>query len=189
MEVKNDEFIRCFVALDLSREVMDYISELQEIIKKQNLFTGKFTEVENLHLTLKFLGEIEQEKVEAVKNKLKEIKFPAFEVKLGNVGTFGERGYIRVIWAELIGAYNLQKQVDNALKDMFPVEERFMGHITIARVKNIKDRNALLDYLKKIKTKEIKFKVDKFFLKKSILQPDGPVYDDIEEYDINLSVN
>ncbi len=174
--------IRCFIALDLPREVMNHIHDIQNQIKKQNLFTGKFTDIETLHLTLKFLGEIEEEKVEEVKKRVREIKFLPFEARLGNVGTFGERGYIRVVWAELIGAYNLQKQIDEALKDIFQPEFRFMGHITLARLKSVGDKKALIEYLKHIKTKDLRFKVDKFFLKKSTLQSEGPVYEDLGEY-------
>jgi 2'-5' RNA ligase len=54
-----EEKIRSFIAIELPREAINYIKQLQGLIKKQNLFTGKFTEPENLHLTLKFLGEIE----------------------------------------------------------------------------------------------------------------------------------
>jgi len=182
-----EEQIRCFVALDLPREVMNHIHDIQNQIKRQNLFTGKFTDIETLHLTLKFLGEIEPQKVEEVKKRLKEIKFPAFEVKLGRVGAFPSnyRGYIRVIWVELIGAYNLQKQIDEVLKDIFQPEFRFMGHITLARVKSVGDKKALIDYLSHIKPKDLKFKVDKFFLKKSTLESEGPVYGDLEEYKLD----
>jgi len=183
MEEEN-ELVRCFVALDLPREVMNHIHDIQNQIKKQNLFTGKFTDIETLHLTLKFLGEIDSEKVEEVKKKLREIKFPAFEARLGNVGTFGERGYIRVVWIELIGAYNLQKQIDSALNGLFQPEFRFMGHITLARVKSVGDKKALLEYIKHIKPKDFRFNVDKFFLKKSTLMPEGPVYEDLESYQL-----
>jgi len=183
--------VRCFVALDLPREVMNHIHDIQNQIKKQNLFTGKFTDIETLHLTLKFLGEIEEEKVEEVKKRLREIKFPAFEVRLGNVGAFpsGYSSYVKVIWVELIGAYNLQKQIDEVLKDIFQPEFRFMGHITLARVKSVGDKKALLEYLKHIKPKELRFKIDRFFLKKSTLQSEGPVYEDLEEYELAEKIN
>jgi 2'-5' RNA ligase len=173
--------MRCFVALDLPREVMNHIKEIQENIRKQNLFTGKFTEVENLHLTLKFLGEINEEKTEQVKEKLKEIRFDEFEAELGEVGVFSKK-FLKIIWVKLKGADKLQKQVDEALKEMFQPEFRFMGHITIARVKKAEDRNRLIQYLKQIKPKKLTFNVNKFFLKKSNLHSEGPVYEDIEEY-------
>ncbi len=175
--------MRCFVALDLPREVMNHISEIQENIKKQNLFIGKFTETENLHLTLKFLGGISEEEVEKVKERLRKIKFEEFDVYVGEVGTFSKK-FLKIIWIKLRGADKLQKQVDEALKDMFDVEARFMGHITIARAKKVGDKKRLIEYLKHIKPKNLKFKVDKFFLKKSELESDGPVYTDLENYNL-----
>ena len=173
--------VRCFIALDLSRQAMNAIKDIQKIIKKQTLFDGKFTETENLHLTLKFLGEIEEDKIEEIKKRLEKVKFDEFEAKIGEVGVFSKK-FIKIIWIHLIGAEKLQKQVDDALKDLFEPENRFMGHITIARVKRVGDKKALLDYLENIKTKDIRFKVNKFFLKKSELFPEGPVYEDLGEY-------
>jgi len=175
------EFKRCFVALDLSREAINEIKRIQELIKKQNLFTGRFTEPENLHLTIKFLGEIEEEKIEKVKEKLKTLRFPSFEAEIGEVGVFS-KNFIKIIWVHLIGAEKLQQEIDKILKDIFEEEQRFMSHITIARVRYVGDKNALLDYLESVKPEKIKFKVEKFFLKDSQLFPEGPVYSDIDEY-------
>ena len=58
--------MRCFIALDLPREAIKRIEEIQELIKKKNLFAGKFTESDNLHLTLKFLGEISEEQIREI---------------------------------------------------------------------------------------------------------------------------
>ena len=179
-----EEKTRCFVAIDLSREAINYIKEVQELIKKQNLFTGKFTESENLHLTLKFLGEIDEKQLEEVKKRLKEIEFPGFEAELGDVGVFS-KDFIKIIWIHLKNADGLQRKVDEKLKDIFKSEFRFMSHITIARVKKkVGDKKALLDYIGKMKIKNIRFRVRSFFLKKSELQEEGPVYTDLEEYNL-----
>lgn len=181
LENKNNK-MRAFIALDLPREAINHIKDIQKLIEKQNIFTGKFTEHENLHLTLKFLGEIEENKVKEIKKKLQEVKFPAFEAELGEAGVFSKK-FIKIIWIKLEGkVFGLQKEIDEALKELFQPEQRFMSHITIARVKNVPDRKKFLDYIKNIKAKKIKFKVEKFFLKKSELKPEGPVYEDIGEY-------
>ena len=173
--------MRCFIALDLPREVMNQIEEIQNKIKKQNLFTGKFTETENLHLTLKFLGEIKEQQITEVKEKLKKIKSEKFQAELGEIGVFSKK-FLKIIWIKLKGAEKLQKQTDETLKDLFQPEHRFMSHITIARIEKVSDKNKLIAYLKHIKPKQFKFNIDKFFLKKSTLTPEGPVYEDISEY-------
>lgn len=176
---------RCFIALDLPREAINAIKDIQKLLKKQNLFNGKFTEPENLHLTLKFLGEIDDGKIEEVKRKLREIKFNDFEAELGEIGVFSKK-FIKIIWIKLNGkeVFDLQKEIDEALSDLFEPEQRFMSHITIARVKNVGDRKALFDYIKNMKNRKIKFNVDKFSLKKSELSSEGPVYEDIEVYEL-----
>lgn len=180
------DLIRCFIAIEISREAINYVEELQKLIKKQNLFYGKFVDPENLHLTLKFLGEIEENKVEEVKNKLKNIKFKEFEISLGEVGYFTER-FLRIIWLKINGKelWALQKEVNETLKNYFNKEEKFMSHLTIARIKKVSDKKAFLSYIKNIKTKNIKFKINKFILKKSELKPEGPIYTDIEKYSAN----
>lgn len=183
---KQESGIRCFIALEMPREAINYIRELQKQIEKKNLFTGKFTEAENLHLTLKFLGEIGEEKIKEVKERLKEVKMQSFEACLGDIGVFSSKysSYVRVIWLKLENCDKLQKQIDEKLKEIFQPEERFMSHITIARVKHVSNRKELVDYIKNIKTKDIKFKVEQFFLKKSTLMPEGPVYEEIEVYNL-----
>ena len=181
------ELKRCFIALELSREAINEIEEIQKLLKKKNLFYGKFTEPENLHLTLKFLGEITEERVKEVKEKLKLVKFPCFEASLGELGTFINR-YNSILWIKLNGKeiWELQKKIDGNLEDLgFIAEERFMSHITIARMKKINDKAEFLHYVKNVKSCKIKFKVKEFVLKKSELNEEGPVYTDIERFKLD----
>lgn len=178
-----EEKIRCFVALELSKEAKDEMEKIQKQIEKSDLLEAKFTKRDLAHLTLKFLGEIEKEKIEEVKKKLQEIKFPAFEAELGEIGIFAKK-FIKIIWVKLENCDKLQKEIDKALKELFEQEHRFMSHTTIARVKKVGDKRALLEYIKNIKTKKIKFKVEEFFLKKSTLKPEGPVYENLGEYEL-----
>ena len=173
--------MRTFISIDISEEVK------QEIIKIQSQlpdFSGKKTESENLHLTLKFLGEIDKEKIEKIREKLKEIKFSRFETEIDSMGIFSEK-FIRIIWLHLTNCNDLQKEIDERLKDLFEKEKRFMSHLTIARVKNVSNRKEFLKKLKEIKILKIKFIVKNFKLKKSILIPKGPTYETLEEYNLN----
>jgi len=182
LDIKMPELKRCFIALDLPREAINEIKKIQKLIWEKTLFTGKLTESENLHLTLKFLGEVSDEKIKEIKKRLKETEFDEFEVEFGKVGVFS-RKYIRIIWIELLGkVFNLQKEIDNKLKGLFEPEHRFMSHITIARVKSVRDKKGLISYVESIKPKKVKFKISKFFLKKSELKPSGPEYRDLGVY-------
>ena len=182
---KDRILLRCFIALELSREIIDEIEEIQKLIKKKNLFYGKFTEPENLHLTLKFLGEIPEEKLEKIKKELKKIKFQNFDVSLSEAGTFINR-YNSLLWVKLNGKgiWDLKSIIDEQLKDIFPKEEEFMSHITIARMKKISNKNIFLDYVKNMKLRKVKFVVKDFILKKSELKPEGPVYTNLETYNL-----
>jgi len=182
-KVKDESLKRCFICIDLPLETRKYLEEIQEILKKKNFFHGKFTEFENLHLTLKFLGEISEEKIEEIQKRLKKIKFNIFDCHLGELGVFSER-FVSIIWVKLggKGIFELQKQIDDSLEGFFDKEKRFMSHVTLARPKKVFDKDILLDYLYKMKMKKESFEVDSFFLKSSDLQEDGPVYSTIEEY-------
>ena len=128
---------RAFIAIEFPDSVIKEIARVQELVSKTKL-TGKMTELENLHLTLKFLGEIDDSQVSMVKKRLNEIKFETMKLKLGKIGTFSVRGNPRIVWIKIEGKgiYDLQKKIDLVLKDEgFALEERFMGHLTIARVR------------------------------------------------------
>ena len=145
--------MRCFIALDLPEEIKEEILKVQKKLPK---FEGKKTEKENLHLTLKFFGELNEREIEEVKEKLKKIRFERFNIYLKHMGFFDNQKY-GVIWIHLSNCEGLQKIIDNTLKDFFKSEYRFMAHLTIARVKNIKDKKKFLQELKEIKVEEIGF--------------------------------
>ncbi len=176
--------IRAFICLDFPPEIIKESARIQAQIESKNLFTGKITEPENLHITLKFLGEIEKEKIETIKQKLSKIKFSPLNLHLESVGVFNFKGNPRILWLKVAGKeiFNLQKQIDLSLKEEFPPEKRFMSHLTIARIKFTKDKKYFFEYLKSIKCKKIKFQVNSFHLKQSTLKRFGPVYEIIESY-------
>ena len=172
------EKIRTFVSMDLPENIKKEIKKIQDSLPS---FEGKKTEPKNLHLTLKFLGEIDNEKVGEVKEKLREVKFKEFETKIDYIGFFDNKKY-GVVWMHLPNCEKIQKEVDKKLSSLFEKERRFMSHLTIARVKRIQNKNYFLGELKKIKIKPIKFRIDRFVLKKSTLMQKGPVYETLEEY-------
>lgn len=172
--------IRAFISIDMPKEIQKKIEEIQDSLPG---FYGKKTEPNNLHLTIKFLSHIDEKKVEVVKEKLKEIKFSKFETIIDELGFFSEK-FIRIIWLHLSNTSKLQKQIDDKLKDLFEREARFMSHLTIARVKKVRNKKRFLEDLKKIKFEKIKFLVNNFKLKSSTLTEKGPIYEDIEIYNL-----
>lgn len=179
----NKDLTRVFIAIEFDDEVIKEVARVQEEVSKIK-FTGKLTELENLHLTLKFLGEIDENKLEEVKKRLKEVKFKEMNLKLGEAGSFGFRGNPKIVWIKVEGeeVWELQKKIDEHLSGLFKKEERFMSHLTIARVRYAENSEDFIRRVKKLGVKEIKFKIKEFKLKKSELKPLGPTYTDIEVY-------
>jgi len=173
--------MRVFISIDIPEKVKEEILKIQSQLPE---FSGKKTERENLHLTLKFLGEIDDRKIEMVDAKLAEIKFNKFEVEIDSIGVFSEK-FIRIVWLHMTDCEKLQTEIDEKLKDLFAKEKRFMSHLTIARVKNIRNKKDFLDKLEKIKIHKINFIVDNFRLKNSILTEEGPTYKTLEKYNLN----
>ncbi|MEK6831014.1 MAG: RNA 2',3'-cyclic phosphodiesterase [Nanoarchaeota archaeon] len=173
---------RCFIATELPLEIIEEIKKIQKLIETKHLFKGKSTKTDNLHLTLKFLGHIDESKVDQVRQKLREIDFERFEGELGDIGVFSKNN-IRIIWIEIIGGvFELQKSIDEKLSNLFNLENRFMSHITIARVKQVNDKRKLIENLENMRYKKIKFSIDSFYLMESELRPRGPIYKKIEKY-------
>ena len=173
--------MRCFIGIDLPIEAIKEIKKIQKKLKPN--FTGKLTSGKNLHLTLKFLGEIEKNVINNTKKRLSSIKHPPFELTLKELGVFSQK-FIKIIWVKVSGV-PLQPLVDNSLNGFFELENRFMGHITIARVKSLADKNSFLQLINKTKINEISFMVRDFYLKESILTKDGPIYKDINRYKLS----
>ena len=173
--------MRCFIGIDLS---IVAIKEIQKIQKKlEPNFTGRLTASENLHLTLKFLGEIEEDAIKDVKKRLSFITHPSFELTLKDIGVFSQK-FIKIICVK-VSDVPLQPLVNNCLSDIFEPENRFMGHITIARVKNLADKKLFLQLINATKVNEVSFMVKDFYLKESILTPDGPIYKDTDRYKLS----
>jgi 2'-5' RNA ligase len=174
--------MRCFIAVELPKEAKEKVALLQKAIKSRDFFDKKFTEEENLHLTIKFLGEIDEEKTGKTRQALRTIKFSPFTASAEEFGVFSKQA-IRIVWLKISGADELQKKVDEVLSGLFEKEKRFMGHLTIARPKKINQENKepFLKLLSSLKTEKLSFRVNSFALFKSELKKEEP-YTKIEEF-------
>ena len=180
--------MRAFIAVELPPEVKKNIAGLVGDLKRIDA-PVKWVEPENLHITLKFLGEVEESKIE----KLIALVSSAvagtgsFNVKFEGIGK-----YPRVIWVGTgQGAEELCKIASavekNLAKAGYQKEEReFKPHITIGRVKDQSQGEKGVDELKeKIRSlKDPKFgagMVDRILVMQSTLTPNGPIYEKIKE--------
>ncbi|UCD20757.1 MAG: RNA 2',3'-cyclic phosphodiesterase [archaeon] len=173
--------MRCFIAIDLPSEIKDFLFNLRG---KIGLVNAKFVERRNLHLTLKFFGEIDDLKVKQIQEKIQELKFKKFNVSLGNIGFFPDKNYIRVLWVSLEPSSEIKRlydEINSVLSGIKTKEEDSKSHITLARIKTIKDKPKFLDSVSKIKIKKKSFVVDSIKLKKSVLTNKGPLYSDLLE--------
>ncbi len=178
--------MRLFISIELPKEIRDYLEELKSTLRRLPAKI-KWVAKKNLHITLKFLGEVEDKKIEILKKRLENIKTNPFEIELSRIGFFPSSNYIRVIWVGVIPEENvirLQRMIDGELIDMFPGEQRFEAHITIGRVKFIKDREKFVKELSDVRIKNIKFRVNNFKLMKSTLRREGPIYEEIASFEL-----
>ena len=174
--------MRVFISIEFPEEVKKELLRIQKEIDKLGLIKGKFTDPDNLHLTVKFLGNVSETELRAIKEKLQEIEFNEFQVSLNDLGVFSE-SFIRIVWVDFSGneLFEIQNKIDDSLSNLFPKEYRFMAHTTVARPKYVEDRNVFLDELRKIKVIKKKFLISKISLKESKLTKEGAKYDTLME--------
>jgi 2'-5' RNA ligase len=169
--------MRLFIAIDFDKE--DYFKKLQDQIKSDNL---KATFPKAFHLTLKFLGETD--KTEEIIKTLEKIKFKKLILKTKEMGVFPSENYVRVIWLGLEDHKELEQLYQNIEKELalfkFKKDYDFQAHITLARVKFIKDKELFKKQLKQIKPEQLEFNINKFILYQSTLTPKGPIYEEIK---------
>lgn len=168
--------MRLFIAADFN-ELKDYFTGLQKQLPE-----SRSTLPKDFHLTLKFLGEVEDSKVEKIREALRKIKFKPFEAKVTKIGYFAPK-FLKVVFVDVDNEISkLQSEIESKLEAMFKKEANFHPHLTIARIKFVNDKKKYIEALNKIKTEEKKVKIDSFQLIKSTLTPEGPVYEVVEEY-------
>jgi len=180
--------MRLFVAVDLSEELKEVIGSIAESI---GVFKGvKPVEKHNLHITLMFLGEVPDRRVEIVKEQLRSVEMSGFKIGLKGIGFFPSPSSVRVVWVGVEeGKDDLCKlagEVEKSLKKLgFKRDKEFVAHATIARVKRITpdERDKMLKILNEYLDYDFgTMDVSDFRLKKSTLTPKGPIYEDLEVY-------
>lgn len=182
--------MRTFIALELPAEIKNTLILLQEQLKKCNADL-KWVKPVNIHLTLKFLGEIDASLLDPVTAILKEVAqdTPAFSVRLSSVGAFPNLHYPKVIWAGLHQGGQETQAIATELEQRLekigiPRETKaFSSHITLARVHSNLRKEGLAETIQNL-TKDLSLslpqetcKISKIILFRSTLTPQGPLYE------------
>jgi 2'-5' RNA ligase len=178
--------MRLFIAVELTPEIKDHLYKLQGKIKGFNLGKLLFVPKKNLHLTLKFLGEIDSKDIDNIKNSLKDISVEQFNLKLDKLSFFMAVTKPTVLFVSinpLESFVNLQKEVD--FVTMNHGDLKLGTHITLARIKSLKDKELFMNKIKRLKVDQLSFTVKSFSLVKSIMSKDGSRYETLERYDLD----
>jgi 2'-5' RNA ligase len=176
--------MRCFVAVELEEAIK---KEISKFLTSFNYISMKSVEDENLHITLKFLGEIEEKKIEEVEENLKLVssQFEPFAVEFSGIGVFPNVHAARVLWIAIKGEkmVELAKKVDDSLYSSgFPREKSIVPHITIGRIKHVPNKRRLEEDLNRYSSLTFgKMEIHSIKIKKSTLTPKGPLYSDLRE--------
>ena len=191
--MKEDK-LRLFIAIELPSNIIDGLRNVQEELKdKSNKLS--WAKPENIHLTLKFLGDTETGKIDSMVNILEGIagKSFSFEISVKGVGTFPAAGNPRVIWVgieenkDMLQLYN---NIEEGLATLGVEKERrdFKPHLTLGRIKFLNDRAGLKRGLEKVAGLNLaRFAVAGFALFKSTLTPEGAIHTRLKEYTLQTT--
>jgi 2'-5' RNA ligase len=183
------ERIRSFLAFDMENQsILRRITEVQSTLVN----TGadlKPVEPQNIHITLRFLGEILPSTVEKVFEVMKKTQFVPFNIKIHGVGVFPTINFPRVVWAGITDGSNQLQSIFSQLEPSLqglgfsPDSKGFSPHLTIARVRSARNKPHLAKFVSE--NTDFEFGIVRaacLKLKKSELTPKGPVYSTLKEF-------
>ena len=185
--------IRTFIAIEIPGDIQNKIAELQSGLKGLG---GRITWVkpQNMHLTLKFLGDTDESLLENISEKLRQLalSFNQFEIKVKGVGAFPNLRRAKVFWVgtetDSSTLIELAKEIDQQMSEFGYDREkrRFSAHLTMGRVR---DNKGIEPLIKKLQKEELfnpgKFVVKEILFIKSELTRQGPIYTVLKKININ----
>jgi 2'-5' RNA ligase len=179
--------MRLFVAINLPENIKDVIQELEGSLRIKGDFI-RWTEPANVHLTLKFLGEVTPSLLDEIERLLAQSlsHYAPFEIAVEGIGAFPNLRNPRVVWIGIRGENGLNsiyRAVGEVFSQLgFESESRpFKPHLTIGRVKRRKGPDAtggrsLEDRVENVHLDPMTFRVTSIELMESILKPSGAIY-------------
>lgn len=177
---------RGFIAADV--EATERLMDLKRSLGESGAQL-KLVDLENIHLTLKFLGDTDEGLVEKIVEIMKAAAegVEPFTMKLSGTGVFPNPNYMKVLWVGLENAeplVSMARKIDNEVSRLgFKREKKAMHpHITVARVKGPRGKNQVQQILRDYRNEDFGSQyVDRIRLKKSVLSREGPTYSTVEE--------
>lgn len=182
--------LRAFLAIDVDEDLK---AKMYKIIKQFKKIDAniKYVDLENLHLTLKFFGDIDTEGIDLLSSKIESVvsNFDNFTFKIKGCGAFPNTKRIKVIWLGIDEDEIVKKLHDELDKEFvklgFDKDKKFSSHLTIGRMRNAKGKDKVKSTIEEFSEVEIgEMTVDKIVLKKSALTPHGPIYEDLEIFEL-----
>ena len=137
--------MRCFIAIEFDDETRKFLVNIQDKLKTTEI-TGNYSRPDNLHLTIRFLGEVDQYLFKAIKDAMKRValRHKSFDLNINSIGKF-DKGNKSIVWAglersqDLVELYN---DMDEELRAIMPAlnKEKYSPHITLIREAGPKDK-------------------------------------------------
>lgn len=184
---------RIFIAVrtDPEGDLMRMISSVRALLGNENI---KWVDPAGIHITLAFLGDTAQERINILDRMLRErcAGFGDFDFVLSGAGVFGSRSDPRVVWVGVSRDERLHCLYDVIFEGLresgYEVEDRqFRPHLTLGRVKSVSDPERLRSVIRKYEGHEFqKVMVREVILFESILQKTGPLYIPIGKYPLRV---
>jgi len=181
--------LRTFIAVELHCDIQKILKDIQDDLKRSGADV-KWVQPDHIHLTLKFLREISEEKIEAVLKGMESSLecFPTFSFRLNHLGAFPKTENPRIIWVGVDSGENELKRLAGVLEENleslgFKKEERsFSPHLTIGRVRSSLNKFALSKMLKSYPPLQpMAQDVKNLVLFKSTLTSSGPLYEALKK--------
>lgn len=175
--------MRLFIAIEIPNEIKTRLAALQDDLRRAEADVG-WTRPENLHLTLKFLGEIAERRSDEIAAicAATAAQFPPFTLSLSAPGAFPNWRQPRVLWAGLAGEVEIARRMGARLEEQLAAaglareEKTFQLHLTVGRVKSNRNARQLLALADAYRLPALSFIVREIVLMKSELHPAGARY-------------
>jgi RNA 2',3'-cyclic 3'-phosphodiesterase len=186
---------RVFIAIKVEAEdsLLRIISSLKSGLPKESV---KWTSVENIHITLAFLGDTDENTIDSLISMLKKkcVSVNRFVLAIRGIGVFRNMSDPRIIWTGIEQSANLimlNNLILEGLRDLnIRIEDRpFRPHLTLGRIKHSGDKEILKSVVERYQNTEIQtVTVNEIHLYESILLPSGPVYKSMAQFNFGISV-